>query len=95
MKSLKEFMWDANYYDERIKMLELWVKRKEDEYKSRVVMPPQNMKKSDKELFESIDRDWKDAREKLVSKLLTQDEFGSTIEKNYNELSSLELSTIS
>jgi hypothetical protein len=39
MKSLQDFMNDANTYDERIKLLELWLSRKETEYKSRVVMP--------------------------------------------------------
>jgi hypothetical protein len=70
MKSLKDFMMDANYYDQRIKMLELWIARKEEEFHNRVVMPPQNMKKTDKELHQIIDKDWKDARESLVGKLL-------------------------
>ena len=39
MKSLKEFMNDSNYYDNRIKLLELWITRKEKEFKERVVLP--------------------------------------------------------
>jgi hypothetical protein len=50
MKSLREFIEDANSYDNRIKHLEAWIARKEDEYKSRVNMPPANLKKSDKEI---------------------------------------------
>ncbi len=64
-------MNECNHYDQRIKMLEVWIARKEEEVHSRVVMPPQNMKKTDKELFQIIDKDWKKARESLVGKLLT------------------------
>jgi hypothetical protein len=68
--------------------------RKEDEYKSRVVRPPAHLKKSDSELFEELDKPVKRAREKLVSKFLVADEHGNKIEKNYKDLTSKELNTL-
>lgn len=47
MDSLKEFISDSNSYDERIKMVEQWIDRKETEFLSRVVLPNKNLNKSD------------------------------------------------
>lgn len=43
MKSLDNFVEAANQYDDRIKLLERWIVRKEDEIKSRVVRPPKSL----------------------------------------------------
>jgi|DEB0MinimDraft_12_1074336.scaffolds.fasta_scaffold21400_2 hypothetical protein len=40
MQSLKDFVKDVNSFDDREKMLEEWVVRKEQEIKSRVNLPP-------------------------------------------------------
>ena len=89
-------MCDSNYYDDRINLLEKWLNRKEAEWKARIIMPTEQMKKTDKELFQLTERSWKAARENLVAKLLNHDQFGTSIgEKKYSELTSLELSTIS
>lgn len=58
-------------------------------------MPPANLKKTEQELFAELDRPLKDAREKLVAKLLSTDEHGNPINKNYNDLTSKELGIIS
>jgi hypothetical protein len=39
MQSLRDFLQATNTYDERVKLLEEWVSRKEIEIKSRVVLP--------------------------------------------------------
>ena len=43
MQSLDNFVEAANQYDDRIKLLERWIVRKEDEIKSRVVRPPKSL----------------------------------------------------
>ena len=92
MKSLKDFINDVNGYDNRIRQLENWLVRKEDEWKARVVMPPAEFKKSDKEIFYKLDKPMKVAREKLASKMLVTDQLGNKIEKKeYSELTSVEL----
>jgi len=57
-------------------------------------MPTKKMQKSDNELHAIMDKDWKKAREKLVSKMLTKDEHGNTVNKQYSELSSKEIGLI-
>jgi len=44
---MQEFIKEANTYDDRVKLLEEWLVRKEEEIKSRVVLAPDSMKKSD------------------------------------------------
>jgi hypothetical protein len=83
MKSMKEYFNSVNAYDNRINLIEQWIMRKEDEFKSRVNRPPAHLKKIDSELFAKIDAPIRRAREKLVSRLLSVDEFGSKIEKEY------------
>jgi hypothetical protein len=94
MKSLSNFVETANQYDERIKFLERWIVRKEDEIKARVVRPPKSLQKTDQELHAEIDAPMKRAREKIVSKLLIADEYGNQIDKEYKDLSSKELHTL-
>ena len=94
MKSFKNFFEAVNQYDERINLLERWIVRKEDEIKSRVVRPPKSLQKSDQELHAQIDAPMKRAREKIVSKLLIADEYGNQIDKEYKDLSSKELHTL-
>lgn len=50
MKSMNEFISQSNNYDDRIKLLEEWVIRKEEEFKTRSVLPPDHMKKPDSDL---------------------------------------------
>jgi len=52
MKSMTDFINSVNTYDDRVKLLEDWLVRKEDEIKSRVVRPPPNMKMTDHELHQ-------------------------------------------
>jgi|JI9StandDraft_2_1071091.scaffolds.fasta_scaffold19957_6 hypothetical protein len=54
MKSLEDFLSEANFYENRQQLLEEWLKRKEIEINSRVNLPPQKFKKTDKELGAKI-----------------------------------------
>lgn len=67
IKSLAEFVEAANPYDDRIKKLERWITRKEDEINQRVVMAPAAYRKSDMELHAEFDKPYKKAREQLVA----------------------------
>lgn len=58
-------------------------------------MPPANLKKTEQELFAEYDKPLKAARERLVAQLLTADEHGNPIKKQYKDLTSRELSVIS
>lgn len=69
MQSMKEFLEESNNYDDRIALLEEWIIRKEEEYKSRVVLPMPQFKKSDSDLNKIIDKDLKEARERLVAQM--------------------------
>lgn len=96
MQSMKEFLHSTNACDNRAKLLEDWVSRKEIEIKSRVVLPPSHLKKPDAEIFERIDSKLKAAREKIVAKMLDTDEFGNKLKaKPYKDLTTGELSRIS
>lgn len=81
MKSLESFMGSVNTYDDRIKLLERWIVRKEDEIKDRSVLPPESLKKTEQALFAQYDKPLKAARERLVAQLLTTDEHGNPIKK--------------
>ena len=70
MQSMGSFIESSSLYDDRIKLLEEWCVRKEEEIKSRVVLPPKSMKKEDAAIFEEVDAKLKAAREKIVSKFL-------------------------
>jgi hypothetical protein len=94
MKSLDNFLESANKYDARIELLERWIVRKEDEIKARVVRPPKSLQKVDEDLFAQIDGPMRRAREKIVSKLLIADEYGNQIDKEYKDLCSRELHTL-
>ena len=52
MESMEYFLNKTNTYDSRIKLLEEWLIRKEEEISSRFVTPPVNMKKPDHQLHE-------------------------------------------
>ncbi|CDW84758.1 UNKNOWN [Stylonychia lemnae] len=95
LKSLKEFMNAANPYDDRIKLVEQWLQRKEVEFEERQALAPQSLRKSDFELHAEYDRSLKAARERLVSKLLVADEYGNKINKEYKDMTSRELHIIS
>jgi hypothetical protein len=47
MKSYETFLKEINFYDDRIKLLERWIVRKEDEINDRIVRPPSNLKKTE------------------------------------------------
>jgi hypothetical protein len=92
---MRDFIKAANPYDDRQKLLEEWVVRKEQEIKSRVNLPPKAFQKSDEELFAYNDGKLKKAREQLVSKFLMTDEFGNKApQKAYGDLTTAELSQI-
>lgn len=93
MKSMNEFIEKANVYDGRIKLLEEWAIRKEEEWKARSALPPKHLQKSDMELNKRIDSKLRVARESLVGKLLERDSSGST-ERQYKDLSSQDLGEI-
>jgi len=96
MKSMQEFITEANTYDDRVKLLEEWLVRKEEEIKSRVVLAPESMQKSDKELHSRVDAKLKGARENLVANFLI-DEDGKNkkkAQKKYVDLTTPQLSTI-
>lgn len=94
MQSLTAFAEAANMYDDRLQKLERWIVRKEDEFQSRVVRPPKELQKSDQELNSIIDAPLKRARERMTARLLIQDEYGNPIDKDYKDLTSRELHTL-
>lgn len=79
MKSFEEFFAEANTFDQRQRLLENWICRKEEEYRRRVTLPVKALNKSDNELYAKYDSPMKNAREKLLSKMLVQDEFGANV----------------
>lgn len=59
------------------------------------MLPPKGLQKSDMELNKIIDKDFKMARQKMVAKLLTKDEFGNEITaKEYHDLTTRDLARI-
>jgi hypothetical protein len=60
-------------------------------------MPPPQMKKTDQELYKTIDKPFRRARESLVAQLLTKDEFGKEYDqpKQYLDLTQADLHKIS
>ena len=47
MQSMSQFIGKVNAYDDRTKVMQEWLIRKEDEIKSRVNLPPKSMQKTD------------------------------------------------
>lgn len=74
--SFRQFFNEANTFDQRITLLENWMCRKDYEVRNRVTLPNSTIAKSDQELYEQYDAPKRKAREALVGKMLTQDEFG-------------------
>lgn len=70
-----------NPYDDRISLLEKWIRRKEEEFRERVVLAPETLRKSDRQLSEEYDKPLRAAREKIVSQFLAADEHGNPIKK--------------
>ena len=97
MQSMASFIESTGPYDDRIKLLEEWCVRKEEEVKSRVVLPPKAFKKQDSELFAQIDGNLKVAREKIVSKFLetASNSPSGAPEREYKDLTTIELHKIS
>ena len=92
VESLKEFFDSSNNYDDRVTLLENWICRKEEEIKMRVNLPTSQLKKTDGTAHQILDKGLKDAREAIVGKMLTTDEFGNShAPKKYSELTSSEL----
>ena len=70
--------------------------RKDQEVKSRVNLPTAEMKQSDQQLHAMYDAPLKKAREGLVGRMLTTDEFGNDRpKKSYGQLSTQELHLLS
>lgn len=96
MESMRDFLKQINEFDDRIQLLEEWAARKEVEIKSRMVLPPKNLQKSDSQLHSLIEAKFKKARESIVSQFLIKDEFRKTAaKKNYDDLTTNELTRIS
>jgi hypothetical protein len=51
MKSFEQFFAEANTFDERQRLLENWICRKEEEYRRRVTLPTKELNKPDHELY--------------------------------------------
>jgi len=56
MKSLEEFVKDANTSDLKYDLLEKWISRKEREIRERNKLPPVNFNKSDKMIWEEKEK---------------------------------------
>jgi len=76
MQSMRDFIAEANKYDDRDKFIQEWLWRKEGELKTRTQLPPTSLKKTDSEIYAMADKNLKRARESLVAQMLTHDEFG-------------------
>lgn len=50
MESMRNFFEAANAYDNRLGLIERWIVRKEDEIKTRVVLPNAALQKPDQDL---------------------------------------------
>ena len=95
LESLKEFFDEANDYDNRQELLENWICRKEQEIKFRVNLPTVDLQKSDATLHAKYDKGLQRAREAILSKMLTKDQFGNDQpSKKYADLTSAELHTL-
>mmetsp|Transcript_36750 Transcript_36750/g.44952 ORF Transcript_36750/g.44952 Transcript_36750/m.44952 type:complete len:473 (+) Transcript_36750:201-1619(+) len=60
--SFNAFFDEANTYDSRVTLLENWLFRKDEEVRKRVSLPPQQMQRSDQELFRKLDKPLRQAR---------------------------------
>lgn len=70
MQSMRDFIKKVNDYDNRSELLKEWFFRKEEEIKARVVIPHKSLRKTDEELYQSIDKKLKRAREQIVLKFV-------------------------
>jgi hypothetical protein len=64
--SLKEFLGTLNSFDDRIKIMEMWLARKELEFNQRVNLATPELAQSDQTLFQYQERRFKPARERLL-----------------------------
>ena len=60
--SLEQFLDDVQPFDNRIEMLEIWLARKEQEFKSRVNFATPELQQSDKAINSQIEAKYKAAR---------------------------------
>ena len=51
MQSMRDFIKKVNKYDDRNDLLKEWLARKEEEIKSRVVVPPKSLQQTDEVLY--------------------------------------------
>lgn len=95
-ESLTHFLSDANSYDDRINLMETWMRRKEEEMQARVNLPTPEFNKADHLIAPEYLAKQKQARESLLANMLTKDEFGNpkTDKKSYMTLSHKELSQL-
>jgi replication initiation and membrane attachment protein DnaB len=66
MKSLEEFVEDANMSDLKYDLLEKWISRKEREIRERDKLPPVNFNKSDKMIWEEKEKKNAERRRKAL-----------------------------
>ena len=79
MESMDAFFEEANNFDDRMRLLENWIARKEIEYQSRVNLPTSDLQRPDYEIHQIIDKPLKKAREGLLGKMLTEDPYGNKV----------------
>jgi hypothetical protein len=89
LQSMKDFLNDTACFDDKHKLLEEWVVRKEEEIKQRANLAPKKFQKSDTELHKELDRKMKEYREKMVLLLLNQeskDASATKVNRRYEHL---------
>lgn len=77
MESLDQFFQQVNTFDDRMRLLENWICRKEQEYRTRVNLPTPELQRPDGEIHAQIDAPLKKARESMLGKMLTEDAYGN------------------
>ena len=84
-KSVHDFIEEANSYEDRIKLMEKWIKRKEKEFENRIHLPPDNLKLSDKKINLLIEKKDKVYRKTVLLKIFNVDNLNNISSKKLNE----------
>ena len=94
-ESFVHFLNEANKFEDRMNLVELWMRRKENEINQRVNLPTPEFQKPDHLINAEYLEQQKQARESLLAKMLSRTEFmGDKNEKSYAELDSNDLHLI-
>ena len=84
-KSFEDFINESNSYEDRIKYMEKWIKRKEKEYENRVALPPDNLVLSDRKINNLIEKKDKAYRKTLLFKIFNVDNLNNIPSRKLNE----------